>query len=468
MKLINLVIYFFLFGIVFSQPPQPPQLHNGIFELSTLRSEANKFLYRGANLKALSQTPSRPGVIVTFFRYNGGIDIYYSHRIQIVANLEESARMMTQTPNNMATSGRIVSYAYQEITTEVFNTLNVGNLNALINGPNLITPAGPLIPHGRLVNVLALLTRWIASHFSINIQITEPIDDHPSFPKPSESYDSNGGGSGVSNDLELAFYQKNPNGNYYREERKKINGETGNPSALLDMVSEGAHVIKEAANGVKVTGVNIWNKAKSIFSHGKEAASSKTSAAVVKVENEGKAVAKAGESVVSTVKNNGKAVVNAGESVVTSVKNEGKAVVNAGGSVVTSVKNEGKAVVNAGGSVVTSVKNEGKAVVNAGESVVTSVKNNGKAVVNAGETVVQTVKKEASVIVKTGETVIDSTRKGGAALVSEGGAAIVDIEKNGAQFARGAEEMGEAAGDVIGELAEVSAGRVIVEVLEIL
>ncbi|EAL64686.1 hypothetical protein DDB_G0285697 [Dictyostelium discoideum AX4] len=461
MKLINLVIYFFLFGIVYSQPPQP---HYGVFELSALRGGENKLLYRGANLKAFSQTPARPGVIVTFFRYNGGIDIYYSHRIQIVANLEESARVMTQTPNNMATSGRIVSYAYQEISTQVFNGLNVGNLNALINGPNLVTPAGPFIPHGRLINVLALLARWIRLNFSTNIQIIEFIDDHPSFPKPSESYDSNGGGSGVSNDLELAFYQKNPNGNYYLEERKHINEESDNPAGLLGLVSEG---IKEAANGVKVTGVNIWNKAKSIFSHGKEAASSKTSAAVVKVENEGKAVVKAGESVVSTVKNDGKAVVNAGESVVTSVKNEGKAVVNAGESVVTSVKNNGKAVVNAGESVVTSVKNEGKAVVNAGGSVVTSVKNNGKAVVNAGETVVQTVKKEASVIVKTGETVIDSTRKGGAAFVSEGGAAIADIEKNGAQFARGVVEMGEAAGDVVEEMAEVSAGRLIVEVLEI-
>ncbi|KAM9990772.1 hypothetical protein ACTFIY_006821 [Dictyostelium cf. discoideum] len=464
MKLINLVTYFFLFGIVYSQPPP----YYGVFELSALRGSENGFIYRGANLRAFSQTPNGPGVVVTFFEYNGNLDVYYSQRIQIVANIEESARVMTQTPNNLANVGRIVSYAYQEIPTQVFNGLNLGQLNALIMGPNLITPAGPFMPHGRLVNVLTLLVKWIKYNFTPNLQIIEFIEGHPSFPKPSESYDSNGGGSGVSNDLELSFYQKNPNGNYYLEGRKKVNGELVAPDpGLLGLVNEGVQVVKDAANGVKITGVNIWNKAKSIFSHGKDAASSKTSAAVVKVENEGKAVVNAGQSVVTSVKNDGKAVVNAGQSVVTSVKNDGKAAVNAGQSVATSVKNDGKAVVNAGQSVVTSVKNDGKAVVNAGQSVVTSVKNDGKAVVNADQSVVSSVKNSAGAVVKAGETAIDVTRKDGAAFVSEGGAAIAEIERDGAQFARGAEEMGEAAGEIIGEMGRVTAGRVIVDVLEV-
>ncbi|KAN0000834.1 hypothetical protein ACTFIZ_001263 [Dictyostelium cf. discoideum] len=459
-------------------------IYYGIFEVLALRSQNNAFIYRGVNLKAFSLTPARPGVIVTFFNYNGNTNIYYSQRIAIVRNLEESARVMTQTPNILANSGRIVSYAYQEIPLEVFQGLNVDNLNILINGPNLITPAGPLQQVGTMVNVIALLNRWIELNFTPHIQPIEFVDNHPpSFPpRPSESYDSEGGGSGISNDLELAFYQKNPNGNYYLEQRKQINGQTMPPDrGLLEFFHEGTQVVKDAANGVKITGVNIWNKAKSIFSRGKEAASSKTSAAIVKVEKEGNTVVKAGESVVTTVKNDGKAVVKAGESVVTSVKNNGNAVVKAGESVVTSVKNDGKAVINAGETAVDTVKKEASIVVKTGETAVDTVKKEASIIVKTGETVkkeasiivktgetaVDTVKKEASIFVKTGETVIDTTRKDGAAFIAQGAAAIAEVERDGGQIARGAEEMGEVAGEVIGEMGRVTAGRVIVDVLEI-
>ncbi|KAN0042080.1 hypothetical protein ACTFIV_004639 [Dictyostelium citrinum] len=392
MKLIHFLIYFLLFATVSSVPP-----YYGIFELATIRDSKNLFLFRGANPNAYSLTPSVPGVIVSFFRYTGESNIYYSHRIQIVENLNDAAPLMTQTPNNLATSGRMVGYAYQEISREVFQGLNVANLNQLINGENLITPAGPFYPIGKMVNVLALLGRWIRLNFTPNIQPTDYTDDHPQkFSRPSESYDSQGGGSGVSNDLQLAYYQKNPNGNYYLEQRKKENGQVVPPeNGLLDLVQQGTQVVKEAANGVKITGVNIWNKAKGIFNRGKDTVSSKTSSAIVKVEK------------------------------------------------------------------------EGNVVVKAGESVVTSVKKDGNILIKDGESVIDAVKKEEITVIKTGETIIEATKKEGTAVIAQGGAAIVEVEKDGAQFARGAEEMGEAAGEIMSDLGRATAGRVAMDVLEV-
>ncbi|KAK5580567.1 hypothetical protein RB653_000587 [Dictyostelium firmibasis] len=381
MKLINFIIYFFLIGIVHS-------INYGIFELNTIRRGGNLFLFRGANPNAFSLTPASPGVIVTFFRYNGESNIYYSHRIQIVENLNHEASQLGTTPNTLANSGRIIGYAYRDIPRDVFNGLNVANLNQLINGPNLITPVGPFHPIGRMIDVLALLGRWIELRFTSNIQAEEFADDHPQkFSRPSESYDDEGGGSGVSNDLELAFYQKNPNGVYYIEKRKEENKQ-GETAMFSELIHQGTNVVKEAANGVKITGVNIWNKAKGIFTREKETINSKTSSAVVKVEKEANAV-------------------------------------------------------------------------------VTSVKNDGNAVVKAGKTAVDTVKKESTIIVKTGESIIETTKKEGNAFIDEGGAVISEIEKDGVQFARGAEEMGEVAGEVAGDLGRATAGRLVMDLAEV-
>ncbi|KAN0039991.1 hypothetical protein ACTA71_011873 [Dictyostelium dimigraforme] len=435
MEPIKFFICFFLIGLARSQPE-----NYGILEISAIRDVNNLFLFRGANLNAYSLTPAGPGVIVSFFRYNGESNIYYSHRIEIVENLHVAAPMMGQTPNNLATSGRIMGYAYQPITPEVFHGLNVANLNQLINGPDLITPAGPFFPVGRMVDVLRLLGKWIESNFPPNLRIIDFTDDHPQrFMRPSQSYDSEGGGSGVAIDSILAFQQKNPDKVHYLDQRKDENGKMEvDHNSLLQ---QGTAIVKDVANGIKITGISIWDKAKNLFNRGKDAVSSKTSSAVVKVENKG-------------------------NTAINAVKNEGTAAINAGKSAVTSVKNEGIAAINAGKSAVASVRNEGTAAINAGKSVITSVKDEGTAVLNAGHSAIDSVKKDATIIVKTGEAVIDTAEKEGNALFTQGGAAIAEFERDGAQFAKGAEEMAEITGEIVGEMGRMTAGRAIVELGE--
>ncbi|KAN0039993.1 hypothetical protein ACTA71_011875 [Dictyostelium dimigraforme] len=444
-KKIIKVIDDFVFTIIVYSNSQPENY--GVFEVDTLRLEKNNFLFRGANPNAYSLTPTGPGVIVSFFRYNGESNIYYSHRIEIVENLHVAAPMMGQTPNNLATSGRIMGYAYQPITPEVFHGLNVANLNQLINGPDLITPAGPFFPVGRMVDVLRLLGDWIRSNFPPDLRIIDFTDDHPQrFMRPSQSYDSEGGGSGVAIDPILAFQQKNPDKVHYLDQRKDENEKMKvDHNSLLQ---QGTAIVKDVANGIKITGISIWDKAKGLFNRGKDAVSSKTSSAVVKVENKGNTA------------------INAGKSAVTSVKNEGTAAINAGKSAITSVKDEGIAAINAGKSAVASVRNEGTAAINAGKSVITSVKDEGTAVLNAGQSAIDSVKKDATIIVKTGEAVIDTAEKEGNALFTQGGAAIAEFERDGAQFAKGAEEMAEITGEIVGEMGRMTAGRAIVELGE--